>query len=67
MPILDSDLSLARKVYEVNVFGLVAVAQAFAPLLIAAKGKIINISSVASKISLPYMGEHPLVSPNNLG
>lgn len=56
MPLLDSDLTLAREIYEVNVFGLVAVTQAFSSLLISAKGKVINISSIGSKAAIPYMG-----------
>jgi 1-acylglycerone phosphate reductase len=56
MPLLDSSLTEARKLYDVNVFGLVAVTQAFAMMLIAAKGKVINISSIGSKTALPYMG-----------
>lgn len=57
MPLLDSDLDVARRVYEINVFGLVAVTKAFAPLVIASKGKVANISSIASKAAIPYMGE----------
>ena len=47
MPTLDADLEKVKKMYDVNVFGVVAVTQGFAPLVIAAKGAIVNISSVA--------------------
>jgi 1-acylglycerone phosphate reductase len=33
----------------VNLFGLVAVTQAFAPLLIASRGSIVNIGSIVGK------------------
>jgi len=42
-----------RKLMEVNVIGLMAVTQAFIPMLRKAKGRIINIGSTSSFISLP--------------
>ncbi|KAJ5771950.1 hypothetical protein N7520_002479 [Penicillium odoratum] len=56
MPLLDSDVSVAKKMFDVNVFAVVAVTQAFAPLLIASKGTIINIGSVLGKMPLPWQG-----------
>lgn len=56
MPLLDSDMSVAKKMFDVNVFAIVAVVQAFAPLLIASKGTIINIGSVLGKMPLPWQG-----------
>lgn len=53
-----------RKQFEVNVFGLVAVTQAFLPLLGARgkvrkkPGKIINISSVGGKFTFPFFGPY---------
>ncbi len=38
MPLLDVDIDKARKQYDVNVWGVLAVTQAFFPLLRAAKG-----------------------------
>ena len=54
MPLLDTSLSLARSTYETNVFGPIAVVQAFAPLLIAAQGKVVNIGSIAGIMPLPW-------------
>lgn len=42
-----------RATYEVNVFAPMAMAQAFAPLLINARGLIVNISSTSSVV--PYL------------
>ncbi|EPS29332.1 hypothetical protein PDE_04281 [Penicillium oxalicum 114-2] len=56
MPFLDSDVSVAKKMFDVNVFAVVAVTQAFAPLLIAAKGTIINIGSILGIMPLPWQG-----------
>ncbi|RAL63921.1 hypothetical protein DID88_003109 [Monilinia fructigena] len=47
MPLLDTEVSVARKMFDVNVFALIAITQAFAPLLINSKGTIINIGSIA--------------------
>ncbi|KAI1388664.1 oxidoreductase [Hypoxylon trugodes] len=55
-PILDADLGEARAMYDVNVFGVVATVQAFAPLLLAAKGTVVNICSITGLLYPPYMG-----------
>lgn len=48
-----------RRQFETNVFGLVSVTQAFLPSMRAHKrGKIINISSVLGKVSIPLMGAY---------
>lgn len=48
MPLLDAPLAQFKQNYEVNVFGLLAVTQAFFPLLKAAQGMVVNHSSIAS-------------------
>jgi NAD(P)-dependent dehydrogenase (short-subunit alcohol dehydrogenase family) len=45
-----------RHMFEVNVFGQIAVTQAFLPLLRTAKGRIVNIGSVGAHISMPFGG-----------
>lgn len=42
--------------YQVNLFGLMEVTQAFAPQVIAAKGQVINIGSIAGVIPTPLQG-----------
>lgn len=42
--------------FDVNVFALVAVTQAFAPLLIASKGTVVNIGSLVGKFPMPWQG-----------
>jgi 1-acylglycerone phosphate reductase len=53
MPATDVDVDEARKTFETNFFAIVAITQAFTPLLIAAKGLILNIGSLAAII--PYV------------
>ena len=44
-----------RRQFEVNVFGLVDVTQAFIPLLRKAKGRIVNIGSIAGRVTTPLV------------
>ncbi|KAI9050523.1 hypothetical protein LZ554_005684 [Drepanopeziza brunnea f. sp. 'monogermtubi'] len=48
IPALDADLDDARACFETNLFAVMALTQSFIPLLIAAKGLILNIGSVAA-------------------
>ena len=59
MPTLDFDIETARKMYDINVWGMVRVTQEFAPLLIAAKGTLVSISSISTSVITPWMGESP--------
>lgn len=47
-----------KKEFEVNVFGLVALTKACIPLLRKAKGKVVNISSLSGKLSMPTIGTY---------
>lgn len=47
-----------RQQIEVNVIGQVAMLQTFLPLLRMGKGRIVNISSIAGRISLPFAGAY---------
>jgi len=51
-----SDAEIRRQ-YETNVFGLMAVTRAFLPQMRARRaGRIINVSSVGGRITLPFFG-----------
>ena len=49
-----------RRLFEVNLFGQIAVTQALLPALIRSKGRVVNISSVGGKVAMatygPYAG-----------
>ena len=47
-----------RSVFEVNLFGHVAVTQALLPALLRSGGRVVNISSVGGKAALPTYGAY---------
>lgn len=47
-----------RKQFEINVFGHIAVTQAFLPLLRKSRGRIINVGSMAGRVALPFSGPY---------
>ncbi len=63
-PLLEVSIDQLRHQFEVNLFGLLAVTQAFAPLLgtnpvlEGAPGRIVNVSSVSGKIGFPFIGPY---------
>ncbi|PYI33530.1 putative hydroxybutyrate dehydrogenase [Aspergillus indologenus CBS 114.80] len=58
MPLLDEDIPTAKHIFETNVWGQLAVTQAFAPLLIKARGAVVFITSIAGHVNVPYMGTY---------
>ena len=49
-------LEKLREIYEVNLFGQIAVIQAFLPLVRRAKGRVINMGSVGDHVAPPFAG-----------
>lgn len=56
MPLLDTSIDEARRLFDVNVWGMLAITQAFAPLLLQARGAILNISSIAGAVRMAWQG-----------
>jgi len=65
-PLALQPLDEIRRVFEVNVFGAVAVSQVMIPLLGADRaltgepGRIVNITSVGGKIAAPFLGDYAM-------
>ncbi|KAI1616476.1 hypothetical protein EDD37DRAFT_618259 [Exophiala viscosa] len=55
-PLLDVDIAEAKRLYDVNVWGPLAVVQAFAPLIIEAKGVVANQSSIDAALNMVWAG-----------
>jgi NAD(P)-dependent dehydrogenase (short-subunit alcohol dehydrogenase family) len=51
-------LDKIRQQFEVNVFGLLAVTQAFLPLLRKARGRIVNMGSISGRVSNPFIAPY---------
>lgn len=57
-PVEGVSLEDWRRQFETNVFGQVRVIQECLPLLRESKGRIVNISSIAGKVSSPFMAPY---------
>jgi 1-acylglycerone phosphate reductase len=58
-PCTDLEIETTVKgIFDVNIFGVMRVVQAFVPLLIEAEGMIVNIGSIAPVIPLVFGGAY---------
>ena len=58
VPVEVMPLDELRRQLEVNVVGQVAVTQALLPALRRARGRVVNVSSIAGRSSLPFLGAY---------
>jgi NAD(P)-dependent dehydrogenase (short-subunit alcohol dehydrogenase family) len=58
MPLEFLPLDQLRRQLEVNLVGHVAVTQALLPNLRSARGRIVNVGSIAGRSSLPFLGAY---------
>lgn len=62
VPAMDVDLQEARAVFETNFFSVITMCQIFLPLLMSAKGTVVQIGSVAGvSTSLKKIINHPIL------
>jgi len=60
-PLEFLEMSEIRRQFDVNLFGQVAVTQAFLPLLRRANGgRIVNMSSISGRIAAPLLGPYSM-------
>ena len=57
-PLEALPLAEVRRQMEVNVFGQVAVTQAFLPLLRKCTGRVVNMGSISGKVAMPLLGPY---------
>ena len=58
MPLEFIPLDELRRQLEVNLVGQVAVTQALLPNLRSARGRVVNVGSIAGRSSLPFLGAY---------
>jgi NAD(P)-dependent dehydrogenase (short-subunit alcohol dehydrogenase family) len=57
-PVELLDIEELRRAFEVNFFGVIAVTQAFLPLLRAGRGRIVNMSSISGMVASPFLSPY---------
>jgi NAD(P)-dependent dehydrogenase (short-subunit alcohol dehydrogenase family) len=57
-PVEVVELDQWRRQFEVNLFGQIAVTRALLPALLAARGRIVNISSISGRVALPLISPY---------
>lgn len=57
-PIEYADIAEMKRIFDVNVFGVVAVTQAFLPQLRRARGRIVNMSSLSALLAVPFLAPY---------
>ena len=58
MPFADTPVEELRRVFEVNDFAVWAVTQVFLPLLLEAKGLVVNLGSVNAGLCPPFFAAY---------
>jgi NADP-dependent 3-hydroxy acid dehydrogenase YdfG len=58
MPFSDLSIAKAKELFEINVWSYLAVTQAFLPLLLKSKGMIVNQTSGASVLPIPWQSAY---------
>ncbi len=54
MPFSDVSIAEGKKLFDLNVWSYLAVTQAFLPLLLKSEGTIVNNTSIASSVTIPF-------------
>ncbi len=55
-PLIETDIGELQWLFDINVYGVYRVTQAFAPLIIESQGRIVNISSISGVLAWPMGG-----------
>jgi len=59
-PLIYVDEKELRSLFDVNVFGPYRITKAFAPLIIEAKGRVVNVSSISGILSGAFLGPYSM-------
>jgi NAD(P)-dependent dehydrogenase (short-subunit alcohol dehydrogenase family) len=56
--LLAPDLAIAREEFEVNYLAPLRLIRAFAPILVANGGAVLNMLTILARVNLPFMGSY---------
>jgi len=59
-PLIDVDLEEFKWLMDVNVYGVYRMSQAFAPMIIQSKGRIVTTGSISGILSGRFMGQYSM-------
>jgi NAD(P)-dependent dehydrogenase (short-subunit alcohol dehydrogenase family) len=59
-PLIEMEDEELTSLFEVNTYGPYRVVRAFAPMLIASKGRVVTISSISGVLSGPFLGAYSM-------
>ncbi len=59
-PLIETDIEELEWLFDVNVYGPYRITQAFAPMVLEAKGRIVNISSISGILSGGLFGHYSM-------
>ena len=59
-PSAETSIDDVKWLFDVNVYGVMRMTSAFAPLLIENKGRVINIGSIAGSVGFGYLGAYSM-------
>ena len=59
-PVSDADIDKVKWLFDVNVYGVMRVTQAFAPLIIESQGRIINMGSISGNLAPQFLGPYAM-------
>ena len=59
MPLVDSSIVEGKRLFDINIWGTLAMIKAFTPQLIQNKGTVVNMSSIGGLVNAPWLGKSP--------
>lgn len=57
IPLAEVEIDIGKKIFDVNLWGVLNVTKAFVPFLVETGGTVVNISSVGALVNTPWIGK----------
>jgi 1-acylglycerone phosphate reductase len=57
MPLVDTSILEGKRLFDINIWGTLAMIKAFTPQLIRNKGTVANMSSIGGLVNSPWLGK----------